>query len=366
MRIVHICWSGALGGLENEAWSIAVEQARRHEVSMFYLSTSSPRCAPRGSLLCVSEGQMRSGLDLWRFLCMMARLFRSRPDIIHNHEANPLALLSGWICPRARLINHIHTIAADDVATWCERMVRKLVGMRIAAWVANSASTKQRLFAQRGVPADRIEVIPNGIDVGVFSDVRSHRENVRRSLGIPHGAKVVGTVGHLTWRKGPDLFLCVAARIRESVPEAVFVVVGGGEMGCELRRMQGDLGLPDDQVRWLGERDDIPGVLACMDVFLSTSRVETFGIAIIEAMAAGIPVAAFGIDGIPEVTAGCAWLAAREDVRDLAAQCVRLLCGEELVAERVTRALNIVQERYALDRVVEQVGGLYAELLKRG
>ena len=137
-------------------------------------------------------------------------------------------------------------------------------------------------------------------------------------------------------------------------------------MESELRQMQGDLGLPGDQVRWLGERDDVPDLLGGMDVFLSTSRVETFGIAIVEAMAAGIPVAAFGIDGIPEVTAGCAWLAERDDVGGLAAQCVRLLRGEEPAAERVTRALSIAQERYALNRVVERVDGLYARVLARG
>ncbi|MEU7702976.1 glycosyltransferase [Streptomyces sp. NPDC015492] len=160
--------------------------------------------------------------------------------------------------------------------------------------VAVSPSVARRL-ADWGVPRDRIRIVPNGIETDRFAfDVRA-RQRARGALGLPEDAHVVGGVGRLTPGKRFERLVRAVAEI----PDVRLLLVGEGEHRAELLRTARACGAAD-RVLLAGACEDPPGpgasgpslpeLLAAMDVFVSTSPDETFGLAVVEALAAGLPV----------------------------------------------------------------------------
>ncbi|MFF0747584.1 glycosyltransferase [Streptomyces sp. NPDC004267] len=173
--------------------------------------------------------------------------------------------------------------------------------------VAVSPSVARRL-ADWGVAPSRIRVVPNGIETGRFAFRPRARTMTRAALGLPADAFVVGGVGRLAAGKRFDRLVRAVA----SVPEARLLLVGEGDRRTELLRIAAECGaadrvllpgaFPDPPEHPAGGRPDLPSLLAAMDVFVSTSPDETFGLAVVEALAAGLPalyVACPAIDDLP-------------------------------------------------------------------
>ncbi|MFI8961163.1 glycosyltransferase [Streptomyces sp. NPDC053493] len=173
--------------------------------------------------------------------------------------------------------------------------------------VAVSPSVARRL-ARWGVDPSRVHVVPNGIETDRFAFDARARATTRAALGLPADAFVVGGVGRLTPGKRFDRLVRAVA----SVPEARLLLVGEGEQRAELLRVAEECGaadrvllpgaFPDPPARPADGLPDLPSLLAAMDVFVSTSPDETFGLAVVEALAAGLPalyVACPAIDDLP-------------------------------------------------------------------
>ncbi|MGW7271253.1 glycosyltransferase [Streptomyces sp. NPDC054864] len=176
-----------------------------------------------------------------------------------------------------------------------------LTGERLGrATVAVSPSVAERLSSW-GVPRQRIHVVPNGIDVERFRFDPRARIAARRQLGLPDEAFVVGAVGRLTPGKRFDVLLHALARLPRDVR---VLLVGGGPEETGLRATAAQLGVAD-RVLFAGERPhtsgertcevgrseaDLPALLAAMDVLASPSPEEAFGLAVVEGLAAGLPV----------------------------------------------------------------------------
>ncbi|MBT2907750.1 glycosyltransferase [Streptomyces cellulosae] len=163
-----------------------------------------------------------------------------------------------------------------------------------SATVAVSPTVADRL-KRWGVPAPRIEVVPNGIEVDRFRFDPERRERTRRRLGLPDGAFVVGGVGRLAPGKRFDVLVRALARLPE---DCWLLLVGGGPEEHVLRRTAHEAGV-SGRVLFTGERPavpdgtpgpDLPSLTSAMDLFASPSTEEAFGLAAVEALAAGLPV----------------------------------------------------------------------------
>ncbi|MET8897162.1 glycosyltransferase [Streptomyces albogriseolus] len=163
-----------------------------------------------------------------------------------------------------------------------------------SATVAVSPTVADRL-KRWGVPAPRIEVVPNGIELDRFRFDPERRERTRRRLGLPDGAFVVGGVGRLAPGKRFDVLVRALARLPE---DCWLLLVGGGPEEHVLRRTAHEAGV-SGRVLFTGERPavpdgspgpDLPSLTSAMDLFASPSTEEAFGLAAVEALAAGLPV----------------------------------------------------------------------------
>jgi glycosyltransferase involved in cell wall biosynthesis len=149
--------------------------------------------------------------------------------------------------------------------------------------------------------AGKAEVLYNALDAAAMS----RGVSIREDLGLKEGQLAIGTVAQVGRRKGIDILIETARLLLREREETVFLIAGPPAVGEEEfgRRMQSLAEAPDlrGRVRFLGPRSDIPDFLASLDLFLLPTRAEPFGLVVIEAMAAGVPVIASKVGGIPEI-----------------------------------------------------------------
>jgi glycosyltransferase involved in cell wall biosynthesis len=222
--------------------------------------------------------------------------------------------------------------------------------------VANSQAAADRLLAER-VPPARVAVIPNGLDLG----------HVRPQTVRDRYRKVI-VVANLRTEKGHDVLMDAAVNLLIQYPDATFELVGGGAERERLQARAATLGLTH-AFSFLGHRDDVAARLAAADIFVLPSRSEAFPNALLEAMAAGLPVVASSVGGILELVRHerNGLLTPAGDAGALARQIGRLMADPALAARLGATARSGVADHYSFDRMVAAFENLYlTELTRRG
>jgi glycosyltransferase involved in cell wall biosynthesis len=167
-------------------------------------------------------------------------------------------------------------------------------------FIGVAAAHGEHLRTNERFPAEKVFVIPNGIDTKRFRFDRCTRERIREDLDIDQQAPVCGIVAALRPEKNHELFLTAASRVIQQLPEARFVIVGDGPQRPRLERMSQLLNL-SHAVRFAGTRSDIPDLLAAFDLFALTSHNEANPVSILEAMSIALPVVATRVGSVPEM-----------------------------------------------------------------
>jgi glycosyltransferase involved in cell wall biosynthesis len=196
-------------------------------------------------------------------------------------------------------------------------------------------------------------VVPLGVDLDRFAS------------GTPTLQKdgvLVGDVARLARQKDHRTLLAAMATVRREHPDARLVLVGDGELRAELEQLAAGLGL-EGSVLFTGARDDVPDLLASFDVFAHAARYEGFCLAVVEAQAAGIPVVATAVGGVPEAVANgeTGLLVPPGDDHALAAAITRLLEDQPLADRLAAAGRRRVHDLYSERRMVEETLRLYGE-----
>jgi len=298
--ILHIAAPSHVGGLERVVQGLAREQRRAgHEVHVAAILTRSgadhPFLAPlvdagvETHLLLPGPRGYRRERGAVAELCR-----RLRPTVVHTHGYRPDVLDAG-VARRAGIpvVTTVHGFTGGD---WKNRVYEWLqcrAFRRFDAVVAVSHPLKTRLVGA-GVHPERIHVVPNAWRAGPVFD----RHTARRALGLAPEAFVVGWVGRLSHEKGPDVLLEALSHVAD-LP-LVASVIGDGADGRSLAAQAQRLGL-DGRVRWHGVVPDAAPLFAAFDLFVLSSRTEGSPMVVFEAMAAGVPVIASDVGGVPEM-----------------------------------------------------------------
>jgi glycosyltransferase involved in cell wall biosynthesis len=219
--------------------------------------------------------------------------------------------------------------------------------------VANSTAVADRLRAERVSP-DAITVVPNGIDVDAY-----------RPRTAPRPLRRIVTVANLRPEKAHEVLIDAFA----SLPPALnleLALVGGGTRSEELKRLVAQRGVAS-RVRFLDHRDDVPAILAESDLFVLTSRSEAFPNSVMEAMAAGLPVIATAVGGVPElVQHDVNGILIPVDDREALTRAIRRLVDEPHRAAALGHAgRETISSRFSFARMVRSFEDLYLDLLQR-
>jgi glycosyltransferase involved in cell wall biosynthesis len=236
-----------------------------------------------------------------RWLAALRRYLIADPvDIVHAH--NPVMAVGARIVarslprrlrPRVVVTDHAMWHAYMPLSRWADGLTSRLDAARLTVSEAVRASLP--ISIQR-----RSQVVLQGIEVEQVRAQRAERTAVRAELGVDPDALVVGTVANLRAHKAyPDL-LAAALEVVERLPHVRFVAVGQGPLEAKIRALHARLGL-GDRLLLLGHRPDAVRVMAACDVFVLASLYEGLGVAVMEALALGLPVVATAVGGVPEV-----------------------------------------------------------------
>lgn len=294
----------------------------------------------------------KPGLDLGCPL-RLARLWRDeRVDVVHAHQYGPFfySLAARLRGPRRPILFTEHGRHQPDYPRRKRMLANRLLLARRDRVVGVGAAVRQALIDNEGLPADRVSVLYNGIDVTAFS-ANPDRAAARRELGVGPDDFVILQVARLDYLKDHATALRTLAR----VPNAYLLLIGEGPERPAIERLIGELNL-GGRVRLLGLRQDVSRLLHGADLFLLTSVSEGIPLTVLEAMAAGLPVVATDVGGLREVvddgTTG--YLAPARDDAALA-ECVRKLAGspnlrhQQGVAGRERAARHFDQPRMCAD-----------------
>jgi glycosyltransferase involved in cell wall biosynthesis len=300
-----------------------------------------------------------------RWVGRLHRLVRQRRfDLVHTHM--PYVGFGARTIPR-----HHATIVHTEHNTWeryryLTRWTNRLTYSRNAAVIAVShavAASISPLRFMRSWPV--IRVIHHGAELSEF-DLVTHESRVlaRTILGLPQDALVIGSIGNFTAKKDHRTLLEATARAASSHRGLRLVLVGTGPLERELHDISHALGL-ESRVVFAGSRDDVPELLPAFDVFALSSRNEGLPIALLEAMAAGLPCVATSVGGVPEViTDGREGLLVRGgDATGLADAVSKLLSEPSLRTSVGARAAQTAR-RFDIAEAVLSIEDVYRDALE--
>jgi len=231
---------------------------------------------------------------------------------------------------------------------------------------AVSEKVREFCILQDHFPPDRVATVYNGVDLDAIDDAVPAG---RSELVADSNAPVVVTVANMRFVKGIDVLVNAAARVRERIPEAIFVVIGGAleEPSCAERVNAAvvQLGLAQN-FKFLGTRTDVASLLKSSDVFCLPSRSEGMSNALLEAMACGLPCVATDVGGNAEVVTegGSGFLVPNEDADALAARIVTLLQDRQRAQRMGQEGRRLVESKFTVRHMIERLTFLYRGLLR--
>lgn len=307
LKVTHVVLSLDFGGLERIVLDLArVGRELGQEVSVICLErlgTLAEQVRAEGAeVLCLDKAPGRSPETVDRVRGALRAL---RPDVVHTHQIGAL-YYTGPAARRESVPLVVHTEHINHVRKR-EKMVDRLrmrvlwglAGRHAARFFCVSEDIAAEVSAHHVVSRRKVHVVDNGIDTLAFGR-RDQALEVRGNLGIPPTVKVIGTVGRLAEVKRQDLLLRSFARLGPQQANAHLLLVGDGPLMGALQALAESLGIAD-RVHFAGYQAHPERLLQAMDVFALTSRLEGMPLAVLEAWAAGLPVIASRVGGLPKM-----------------------------------------------------------------
>jgi glycosyltransferase involved in cell wall biosynthesis len=319
----------------------------------------------------VSAGNLRKLLYRFYYSAKVASTLRRRAVcLLHVNTLIGTSAALGGVLSGVPIVWHVqeHGIHFQRAGGVRVRAVRMLANHVIAI-----SHYVRALLLASGMPSERVTVVHTGIDAHAFrAQVDPQRVRaLKEEFKIPSGHQVVGMAGQLTPIKGVDIFVQMAARIRARLGnDTHFLVLGrtprpeDASYAAAVRESVRSAGL-ERGFTFAGHRQDVASCIALMDVFVTPSREEPFGIVNLEAMALQKPVVATGVGGSAEVIDDgvTGFLAAPDRPEELAAKALRLLDDARLRAAFGAAGFARVRQEFSLERYVAGVTAVYERVL---
>jgi glycosyltransferase involved in cell wall biosynthesis len=300
---------------------------------------------------------------------------RLRPEILHTHtaKAGTVGRVAALLAADARPPIVVHTFHGhvlrgyfSPAKTSFFRVLERMLAKVTTVLVAVSPEVRDDLVALGVAPAEKFTVIRLGIELEQRVRCEEPPAEVRRRLGIPPERFVVGWLGRMTGVKQTSDLLTVLSTLRERGVDAGLLLVGDGPDRVGFEQQAQSLGLVRHCL-FLGYQEEVAPWYAAMDAVALPSGNEGTPVTVIEALAAGRPVAAYGVGGVPDVVRDGVdgYVVEAGDTAALADRLAELAADPELRTRMGAAGRERVLERYGVDRLLDDVDRLYRETIAR-
>jgi len=358
LSICHVVWSVEVGGAERVVLDLArAQRAAGHRVAVLTLSNVRGAMAPEFHRVV----ETLEAVPKWRGTDLtlpfrLARWFRAhRIEVVHTHNELPLIYgAPGGKLARAAVVHSKHgTVAVSPRAHLLRRTAAKAADL----FVAVSEATADVARNAGECAPEKLRVVINGTNLSRFPAEDGARERIRRELSIPANARVLVMIGRLVKEKNHALLLrAVGPLLRD---DRRLMIVGDGPLRDEIRALV-DAATFARYVHMPGGRSDVPALLAAADAWILSSDTEGLPIGLLEAWAAGLPVIATAVGGIPGAVENekTGILVPKGDEAALAAAARRAFEPDEALRRMAERGREHALRTYS----AEQMAGTYFEL----
>jgi L-malate glycosyltransferase len=364
LKILQISSAASFGGGERYVADLTNSLAARgHDL----FAVVRPRSPLIGHLKIdrarVKTLPLRNSIDVSSAHELARFVARNKIEVVHAHMARDYSLAAY----AARRNRGTRFIVTRHVLFQLSRLHRHTLA-RAHRVVAVSNAVARELRSRKIVSERQLAVVSNGVDVDRFSFTTNFdRRAFRQGLGLPMDGPLVGSIGELRTLKRHDDFIRSAALIAARFRHAHFALAGldtslSREVHKQLEQLVIESGLKD-RFHFLGWVEEVEKLLASLDVFVSASETESFGLAIAEAMAAGTPVVATATEGAREVVVDqeTGLLVPIGDVVQITEAIALLLSDEARRTQIGARAREVVNTRFSLQRMVDQIEQIYRD-----
>jgi len=383
-KVCHVITRLILGGAqENTLHAVELLQASgRFDVTL----VTGPALGPEGSLLeqakrgpfrTVVLPQMRRAIHLTRDLSTyraLKRLFRrERYDVVHTHSSKA-GILGRLAARKAGVPVVVHTIHGLPFHPYQPKFtyrlyvgLERMAGRRADRIISVADAMTAQAVAAGVAPADNFTTIYSGMDLDAFLAADAERETARKKLGFGPDDLVVGKIARLFELKGHEYVFEAFRRLAARFPTLKLMLVHDGILRKEFERELEQSGLLDRTVfTGIVPPDEIPGLIAAMDVLVHASLREGLARTLPQALAVGRPVVSFDVDGAREVVFDdkTGYLVPPKDVGALTAALEQLLADAALRQRLGAEGRRLVDPMFRKERMVEQIAALYDELLE--
>jgi N-acetyl-alpha-D-glucosaminyl L-malate synthase BshA len=369
-RVVQILHTLTRAGTEKLVYDLSVANLEELETTVVCLDQEGPLADElRAKGIPVFYTHRRPGLDVHQIARIAEILKTFKPQIVHCHQYTPFfyGCLAGIWARQGRVIFTEHGRHFPDVVGWKRRLANRFLIRRADCITAVCDFSRNQLIRNEGLPASRVEVIYNGVDTSRFENRVEDRDRSRKKFKWPQEVPVVVQVG--TFRAVKDQATAIRAFriVQDKKPGTVLVFVGDGPDLAPCQKLVADLKL-EAVVQFLGQRSDIPEILAGADVMLMSSLSEAHSVSLLEAMASRLPVVATRVGGIPETVleGETGFLAPAGDAEGLARNLLKLLADPALCRRMGQAGYERVESRFQQAPMHRRYLEIYRSLSENG
>jgi glycosyltransferase involved in cell wall biosynthesis len=378
-RVLHVITRLIVGGaqeatmltaqlLDKSIWDVHIVSGSQTGPEGSYVDEVRRRGIP----LCILPELVRE-INVRKDLIAFWKLYRlikdGNYDIVHTHSSKA-GILARWAARKAAVPIILHSVHGWGHHHYQHPMVRRYYLMleRAAARISHrliavSTPVIDKGQADRIASLEKFTLIRSGIELGRFSRRQQPADELRRQLGIPEKASVIGTVTRLSKQKAPLDFVAAAKHIHRDMPDTHFVIGGDGPLRKEVEKAIADSGIRQ-RFHLTGIRHDVPEIISSFDIFVLTSLWEGLPRVIPQAMAVGCPVVATAVDGNPEIVRdGETGILVPPSSPEHIARAVLYLINNPPEAHRLSCNASKLVDEFSVDKMVEEHDRLYQTLI---
>ena len=301
---------------------------------------------------------MKGELDVM-FMSRLIRIISAdQPDIVHVHSRRGADLWGAAAAWRMR-IPAIVTRRVDNP----ENPIIARLKYRFYRRIVTISDEIRRVLNAEGIPSEKIEVIPSAVDTQRFNP-KCDREWFRAKFGLKPNHRTIGMLAQFIPRKGHRFLISAAPAILSHCPEAKILLFGKGPLQNSIRQQCSRLQL-GDKVLFAGFRDDLERILPCLNVVVHPATLEGLGVSLLQAAAAGVPIVATRVGGIPEIVENGinGYLFEEGDIQALANRVINLL-EDPIKSKRFgSYGRKKVESQFSIDTMVKSYLSIYRQVL---